>query len=168
MQSFGAVSGAHINPVVTLTAAILGHLPLIEVPIYFAGQMIGGLLGFGLLKVRWCNATATRHVIYGFQAATPSHLSTSLCSPGLPRDKDGTLLIATWQGFLAEFMACLILALVCAGVWDRRNKDKHESITLRFGLTIAVLALAAVSFVMSIYFKGEFKKKYRDLTVEPT
>lgn len=65
--------------------------------------------------------------------------SPGVCSPGLHRD------VSPGQGLLVEFLATLILALVCCGVWDHRNSDKHDSVAIRFGLAIAVLAMAAVS-----------------------
>lgn len=41
----GAVSGAHLNPAVTLGLASIGSFPWEEVPTYILGQMIGGFLG---------------------------------------------------------------------------------------------------------------------------
>ncbi|WP_116051167.1 MIP/aquaporin family protein [Amycolatopsis palatopharyngis] len=43
--SLAAPSGAHINPAVTLGLAISGQTEWADVPIYFAGQMVGGVLG---------------------------------------------------------------------------------------------------------------------------
>ncbi|MES2597255.1 MAG: MIP/aquaporin family protein [Verrucomicrobiota bacterium] len=40
-----AISGAHLNPAVTLAMAYLGKLPWAEVPGYVGGQMAGGFLG---------------------------------------------------------------------------------------------------------------------------
>lgn len=45
------MSGSHINPMVTVAAATLGNMPLIQIPVYFVGQMLGGLLGYGCLMV---------------------------------------------------------------------------------------------------------------------
>jgi glycerol uptake facilitator-like aquaporin len=42
---FAPVSGAHFNPVVTLAAALLGHLPRSRVAAYIAAQLVGGVLG---------------------------------------------------------------------------------------------------------------------------
>lgn len=56
LQCFGHVSGAHINPIVTVAAAVLGNLPLVQVPIYLFGQFTGAIAGFGILKVG--NATS--------------------------------------------------------------------------------------------------------------
>ena len=40
-----AFSGAHINPAVTLGLAVAGKFPWANVPVYLAGQFIGGALG---------------------------------------------------------------------------------------------------------------------------
>jgi glycerol uptake facilitator-like aquaporin len=43
--AFGPISGAHLNPVVTLGAAVLGALPWRETPFYMLAQITGALLG---------------------------------------------------------------------------------------------------------------------------
>jgi glycerol uptake facilitator-like aquaporin len=43
--SFGAISGAHFNPVVTLCMAGRGSLPWREAPAYVAAQVVGAVLG---------------------------------------------------------------------------------------------------------------------------
>lgn len=43
--AFGPVSGAHFNPVVTLTDALEKGLPWAETPYYVAGQLAGGVIG---------------------------------------------------------------------------------------------------------------------------
>ena len=43
--AFGPISGAHFNPVVTLTSAWQRHIPWREAPWYVAGQLVGALLG---------------------------------------------------------------------------------------------------------------------------
>jgi glycerol uptake facilitator-like aquaporin len=43
--TFGPISGAHMNPVVTVADAAQGGTPWREVPIYVAAQIAGGLVG---------------------------------------------------------------------------------------------------------------------------
>src|ERR1700693_6245195 len=43
--TFGPISGAHLNPAVTLADAIEGGIPWREVPMYIAAQFAGGILG---------------------------------------------------------------------------------------------------------------------------
>ncbi len=41
----GGVSGAHINPAVSIALAVRGRFPWNKVPVYIVGQMIGAFLG---------------------------------------------------------------------------------------------------------------------------
>ena len=41
----GQISGAHINPAVTLALAAQGAFPWSQVPVYIAGQLFGGFIG---------------------------------------------------------------------------------------------------------------------------
>ncbi|WP_257348521.1 MIP/aquaporin family protein [Pseudalkalibacillus decolorationis] len=45
VYAVGGISGAHINPAVTLGFAVIGEFPWADVPKYIAGQMIGAFLG---------------------------------------------------------------------------------------------------------------------------
>ena len=45
VYAVGRISGAHINPAVTLGLAVVGKLSWSAVPRYVAGQMVGGFLG---------------------------------------------------------------------------------------------------------------------------
>ncbi|USL94950.1 aquaporin family protein [Riemerella anatipestifer] len=47
----GPISGAHLNPAVTLGLAIAGKFDWQEVPIYIAGEMLGAMLGAFLVWV---------------------------------------------------------------------------------------------------------------------
>lgn len=130
IQVVGHISGSHINPIVTVAAATLGNIPLIQIPIYFVGQLFGALIGFGLLRL----ATPGNFIEHQINGTLKT---AGVCSPGINK------YISPAQGFLVEFLATLILTLVCCGVWDNRNGNKHDSVPIRFGLAIGVLAMAA-------------------------
>ncbi|XP_022902292.1 aquaporin AQPcic-like [Onthophagus taurus] len=125
IQCFGHVSGGHINPIVTLAAAILGHLPLLLVPIYFLAQFLGALAGYATLM-----AMTPPGILKGPEAAVGT------CSPAFGPG------ITAPQALLNEFVLSFILTLTCCAVWDWRNTDKHDSVTLRLGFMITVLAMA--------------------------
>ena len=46
--SVASPSGAHINPAVTLGVAITGGIPWSSVPVYWAAQLLGGIVGSSL------------------------------------------------------------------------------------------------------------------------
>src|SRR3954468_9011885 len=45
----GRISGAHLNPAVTIGLAAIGSFPWAHVPGYIAAQMVGAILGAGLV-----------------------------------------------------------------------------------------------------------------------
>ncbi|MHA4807909.1 MIP/aquaporin family protein [Flavitalea flava] len=45
VYSSAVASGAHLNPAVTLAFAVLKKIPLQQIPVYFAGQMLGAMAG---------------------------------------------------------------------------------------------------------------------------
>ncbi len=49
--SIGHVSGCHVNPAVTLGMVLAGKLPLSKAPTYWVSQVVGGLIGGGLLRL---------------------------------------------------------------------------------------------------------------------
>ena len=65
--SFGPISGAHFNPVVTLSAALRKELAWGEVPAYMAAQMIGAFAGVmaahAMFELPWF--TASQHMRSG-------------------------------------------------------------------------------------------------------
>lgn len=49
VYAVGRISGAHINPAVTVGLAAIGQFPWSQVPSYILAQMIGGILGAALV-----------------------------------------------------------------------------------------------------------------------
>jgi len=64
--AFGGISGAHLNPVVTVMDALEGGLPWRETPHYLAGQILGGISG-----------TIVAHVMFGLPLVSISHHARS-------------------------------------------------------------------------------------------
>lgn len=58
--------------------------------------------------------------------------------------------VSPMQAMILEVIITAVLVLVCAGVWDKRNSNKHDSVPIRFGLVIAALTMAAVSSLIRI------------------
>ncbi|XP_013104046.1 aquaporin isoform X2 [Stomoxys calcitrans] len=127
IQCFGCVSGSHLNPTVTVAAYIYNMVSAPMAIIYFCGQMLGGFIGYGLLKV-----VLPDSVINSTPAGLCVTIPHALLTPG--------------QGVMIEFIITAVLILVCCGVWDPRNAKFHDSVPIRFGLAIACLAITAGPF----------------------
>jgi glycerol uptake facilitator-like aquaporin len=64
--AFGGISGAHLNPVVTVMDALDGGLPKADVPCYLAGQVSGGIFG-----------ALVAHLMFGLRIVSLSRHSRS-------------------------------------------------------------------------------------------
>ena len=53
VYAVGRISGAHLNPAVTIGLAAIGSFPWAEVPGYIAAQLVGGFLGAVLVWVMY-------------------------------------------------------------------------------------------------------------------
>jgi MIP family channel proteins len=51
----GHISGAHINPAVTLAFALTRHFPLVRVPFYWLAQCLGGVVAAVVLRALFGN-----------------------------------------------------------------------------------------------------------------
>ena len=98
--TFGAASGAHFNPAVTIGAAIRGGMAWGQVPGYIIAQMLGGFCGAAILMVLYgdhIKATDDDATIRGCFATGPSIRNTGL-------------------NFLSEFVATFILVFTLASI----------------------------------------------------
>ncbi|XP_017760336.1 PREDICTED: aquaporin AQPAe.a-like isoform X2 [Eufriesea mexicana] len=127
IQCVGHISDAHVNPAITVGSVVLGLKTIPEGFVYILGQMVGSILGFGMLKM-----------------VTPSGRLTSktqddigmFCVTDLHAD------LSAIQGLMLEGISTAILMLVACAVWDSRNAKNSDSVPIRFGLTVSALALA--------------------------
>ncbi|XP_076756788.1 aquaporin-like isoform X2 [Xylocopa sonorina] len=127
IQCIGHISGAHINPAITVGSVVLGLKTIPEGLVYLLSQMVGGVLGYGMLKVVTPSTRLTSKTV---------DEANMFCVTDLHND------LSAIQGLLLEGIATGILMLVACAVWDQRNAKNTDSVPIRFGLTVATLALA--------------------------
>lgn len=53
VYAVGKISGAHLNPAVTLALAATGQFAADQVPLYLAAQLLGGILGSVLVFLHY-------------------------------------------------------------------------------------------------------------------
>ena len=118
--TFGAMSGAHFNPAVTIGAAIRGGLAWNLVPGYIIAQMLGGFVGAAILMVLFADhikATEDDATVRGCFCTGPS-----IPNPGL--------------NFLSEFVATFILVFTLASI-PANCGDSGLSWVLVYGVIVA-------------------------------
>ena len=122
---FGAVSGAHYNPAVTIGAAVRGAMPWSEVPGYIICQLLGGFVGAAILMVLYgdqIKATNDDATIRGCFCPSPSVRHTSL-------------------NFFSEFLATLFLVFTLAAIPGNAGES-----AVSWGLVYGVIVSMGASF----------------------
>ncbi len=118
VAALGHVSGAHLNPAVTLGLAATRKFPWSHVPVYLLAQLLGAILG----------AIATWITV-----GAETRSQAALASPGLAPD------VGILQGFLVEALITFILVFVIVSVaTDERAAGGVAPIAVGFALAAAV------------------------------
>lgn len=128
IMMLGHVSGAHLNPAVTIGAVIVGLKTIPTGALYIVAQFLGATIGYGLLMM----ITPTELFADGY-SNSPAGLCVTVVHPG----------ISTVQAILIEiFCTSFILCAACA-TWDPRCAHTTDSTALRFGFSVAAISFAA-------------------------
>lgn len=123
--SLGQISGAHVNPAVTLGLAVAGKFPWRNVPAYFVAQLAGAVVA---ALVVWA--------VYGQGAYFDSHL-------GAPAPVNGA---SGLQVLLVEALIAFILVFtVVSTTTDDRVPPGTAAIAIGFALGAGVLLGGPVS-----------------------
>ena len=154
---FGGISGAHINPAITLALAAWGRFAWKDVPAYIASQVVGAFLAAATLFALFGPMLADRERIKGVERGKPGSEITAMCygeyfpNPGKfaggasvyseSDHADYNQLITPTAAFFAEFLGTLILALAVFAMTDERNQcgPAARFAPVFIGLTVAIL-----------------------------
>ncbi|KAL0117103.1 hypothetical protein PUN28_010145 [Cardiocondyla obscurior] len=124
----GHLSGAHLNPAITIGAVLQGSKSIPTGVIYILGQFIGATAGYGLLKI-----VTPLELFNDGNINSNVGVCMTVVHPGL--NKVQAVLIET---LVTSFLLCA----ACA-TWDPRCAHLSDSVAIKFGLMVAVLSFTA-------------------------
>ena len=121
---FGKISGAHLNPAVTIGLFVTKNIALVDSIYYIVAQVIGACLGSIALFLCLGNPA----VVIGGLGAT---------APGLG--------VTYWQAMFAEFLGTFFLMMVVMGVAvDKKAEPGFAGISI--GMTVAAVIAVLGAF----------------------
>ncbi|XP_043803043.1 aquaporin AQPAe.a-like [Apis laboriosa] len=128
IMMLGHISGAHLNPAVTIGAVILGIKTIPTGILYAIAQFIGATIGYGLLM------TITPAELFndGRSNATIGHCVT-VVHPG----------ISITQAIIIEILCTSFILCAACATWDPRCAHTTDSTAIRFGFSVVGVSLAA-------------------------
>jgi len=134
----GGVTGAHLNPAITLSMAARRGFPLRKVVPYWFAQVAGAFCGAATVysvyssAIDWYNATS--------HLSRPASVSTFSIFATFP----ASYFHGAWAGpFVDQVVGTAILVALVAALTDRRNQAPKANVApLLVGLVVAVIGLA--------------------------
>ncbi|XP_060801691.1 aquaporin-4-like [Amyelois transitella] len=123
VQIFGHISGAHMNPFVSVIGVIYGKISAATGIAFIIAQCIGSTLGYGILMY-----------------LSPHNLAEKGICLTLPHST-----LNDYQALGIEMVLTAVLSLLICALWDPANAAKQESVALKFGFTIIGLSIAGSS-----------------------
>jgi aquaporin Z len=126
--AIGHISGCHLNPAVTAGLAASGRFPMADVPRYVLAQVIGGVVGAGVLYL-------VAGGLPGFDAT-----GSGFASNGFAEHSPGGY---PWQScFIIEVVLTAVFLFVIHGATDRKA---HAAIApLAIGLCLTLIHLVSI------------------------
>lgn len=122
-QSVGHISGAHLNPAVTLGLLLSCQISILRAVMYIIAQCVGAIVASAILS-----------------GITSSLLENSLGRNDLARG------VNSGQGLGIEIIGTLQLVLCVLATTDRRRRDLGGSAPLAIGLSVALGHLLAIDY----------------------
>ena len=153
----GGISGAHINPAITIAFTVWGrHSSRLVFP-FIAAQLTGAFLAAAILNVLFSGFIAEKELAKGVIRGEPGSVVTAMCygeyypNPGAIAAQAGVYDARAHQAlqsrfghnaaWLAEFLGTMILAMVVFALTDERNSARPMSnlAPVFIGLTVSSL-----------------------------
>lgn len=148
IYTVGAVSGAHLNPAMTVVFSAFRGFPRRKIAPYILSQLIGAFLAAAVLYTLFHGVIISFEASHGIvRGATGSELSAMVYgeyfpNPGMLHAKAGALSQMTiWQAMLAEFIGTAFLCFFVFAITDELHPRKfHGSVfAILIGLALAII-----------------------------
>ena len=128
--SIGAVSGCHLNPAVTIGLAAAGKHPKSEVFPYIAAQLVGGILGAGILYLI---------------ASGNANFSTDGGFASNGYGEHSPMGYSMMSGFVTEFVATAFFLFIILSSTDKKAPAGFAPIAIGLALTLIHLVTIPVT-----------------------
>lgn len=146
IQLTGSISGAHLNPAVTLGFTVWQGFPKAKIIPYILAQFAGAMLAALLLLLLFGDALTSfetaQNIIRGQPGSEASAmvLAEFFPNPGGRPLAEATMQISEWRAMVVEIVGTAVLMLVILSVTNPNNRGSLSAyVPWTIGLTITVL-----------------------------
>jgi glycerol uptake facilitator protein len=140
----GGVSGAHINPAVTLALAVKRHFPWRKVIPYWAAQLLGAFVGAALVYLVYHQAIASfeaaNHITRGTLGGAADSTPTFSIFATFPAPYFGSSMLGP---LVDQIVGTAFLLMFVLALTDERNQPPKANLApLLVGLAVAAIGMS--------------------------
>lgn len=129
------VSGAHLNPAVTLSLCVLGRHPWIKLPFYVFFQVVGAFLAAATVALQYYDAIQT---FSGGQLTVTGSTATAGIFSTYPADY-----LSLWGGIVDQVIGTAALLLCVLSLGDQKNGSLPDGLQpVLVGAVVLVIGLS--------------------------
>jgi len=131
----GNVSGAHLNPAVTITLAVYRKFPWIKVPVYILAQTFGAFIAAAVVYVNY--VSAIDNFAGNLRSVTGQNATAGIFAT-YPQP-----FMSNVGAFFSEALGTFFLLLIILALTDERNAPTSRIVTpITIGLTLTAIAIS--------------------------
>ncbi|XP_060108054.1 aquaporin-5-like [Heteronotia binoei] len=123
IQVFGHISGAHINPAVTIAFFVGNEISIFRLVFYVALQLMGAIVGAGLIY-----------------SLTPSKVHGTLALNDLSDD------VSPGEALVVEIILTFFVVMCIFSSTDKRRTDNQDNPALAIGLAVTMAHLTGINY----------------------
>lgn len=148
IYAVAAYSGAHINPAITLVAAVYDRMPITRVVVYWIAQLAGAATAALILYAMYAEAILELERQHGLLRGGPgSELSAMVFGEYFPNpavfgtDEAAWRIVSLKTAFVAEVIGTAFLAYMVGALTSERNMARPPAgmTAIMIGLTVAAI-----------------------------
>jgi glycerol uptake facilitator protein len=159
IQLTGGLSGAHLNPAVTVALAAWDGFPWKKAPAYIIAQLAGALAASAALYLIYSGAFTAFETTHGIVRGAPGSEASAMVfgeffpNPGGKPLPPASVASVTWPiAFFSETLGTAILLLVILCVSHERNRTRPAGYApVMIGLTITILISLIAPLTMACF-----------------
>ncbi len=146
IYSTAALSGAHLNPAVTISLAVHQRFPLARVVPYLLAQVAGAFAAAAVVYFFFADALSLHEAANGLTRGLPGSEGSAMVfgeffpNPGGKALTEAKAIVTHLRAFGIEVIATAVLMVVILAVTDERNKERPaQHAPVLIGLTVTLL-----------------------------
>jgi glycerol uptake facilitator protein len=139
----GTISGAHLNPAVTLGLALRGALPWSKVGWYMLFQFLGAWFAALLLFIEYNTGFTSLEAKQGIVRGTPASAGMAGVFFTSPHTTLGGQVVPTWNAFFDQVLGTFLLVYLILAIVDARSTPPLSNLApLIIGLLVVAIGMS--------------------------